>query len=181
MGSGERKMSRRMEDLEPDFRETCSQVIKACTEKGVDMRPFFTARHPVEQGALWRQSRSSSEVKSVIHHLQENGAKYLAQCIVDAGPQSGRWATNAIPGMSWHQWGLAIDCYWLVDGRAEWGAQAVHDGINGYKVYEQTAESFGLRSLASMGDAVHIQKPQESSPKSLSLVEIDQAMRERWR
>jgi len=32
-----------------------------------------------------------------------------------------------------------------------------------------------------MGDAVHIQKPQESSPKSLSLVEIDQAMRERWR
>lgn len=173
-------MSRDMGDLEPDFREACYQVLSACKARGVEMRPFFTARHPVEQGALWRQSRSSAEVQKKVAELQEAGAEYLAQCIIDAGPQSGRWATNAIPGMSWHQWGLALDCYWLVDGQAEWDAGATHNGVQGYRVYAEEAETIGLRSLADIGDAVHIQQPKENSPSHLGLELVDAMMRKRW-
>ena len=98
-------MSRDRADLVPDFAAQMEAVQAACKARGVDMRPFFTARHPVEQGGLWRQSRSGSEVRAKIASLIDAGAPYLAQCIVDAGSQSGRWATNAIPGLSWHQWG----------------------------------------------------------------------------
>jgi len=173
-------MSRDMNDLDPAFRETCYALLSACKARGVDMRPFFTARHPVEQGALWRQSRSGSEVKAKIAALIEAGAPFLAQCIVDAGSQSGRWATNAIPGLSWHQWMLALDCYWLVDGKAEWDADAIHNGVQGYAVYAEEAERLGLRSLRSIGDSPHVQMPQEGSPKGRGLVAVDAAMRERW-
>lgn len=173
-------MSRDMGELEPDFRDACYRVLSACKARGVEMRTFFTARHPVEQGALWRQSRSSAEVQRKIEELQAAEAPYLAQCIIDAGPQSGRWATNAIPGLSWHQWGLALDCYWLVDGVAEWDADATHHGVQGYRVYAEEAEAVGLRSLASVGDAVHIQKPSEGSPSHLGLPLIDASMRKRW-
>lgn len=173
-------MSRDMGQLDPEFREICYRVISACKARGVDMRPFFTSRHPVEQGALWRQSRSSAEVQKKVAELQDAGAPFLAQCILDAGPQSGRWATNAIPGLSWHQWGLALDCYWLVDGAAEWNAGATHHGVQGYRVYAEEAETLGLRSLASIGDPVHIQRPKEGSPSHLLLTEIDEEMRQRW-
>ena len=172
-------MSRDMGELDPDFREICYRVMSACKARGVDMRPFFTARHPVEQGALWRQSRSSAEVQSKVEELVSAGAPYLAQCILDAGPRSGRWATNAIPGLSLHQWGLALDCYWLVNGNAEWSASATHNGVQGYRVYAEEAEKLGLRSLASIGDPVHVQKPSEGSPKHLGLPDIDSEMRKR--
>lgn len=173
-------MSRDRADLVADFAAQMEAVQAACKARGVDMRPFFTARHPVEQGGLWRQSRSGSEVRAKIASLIGAGAPYLAQCIVDAGSQSGRWATNAIPGLSWHQWGLAEDDYWLVDGKAEWNADAIHNGVNGYAVYAEEAERLGLRSLRSIGDSPHVQQPKEGSPSSMGLVAVDAAMRERW-
>lgn len=173
-------MSRDRADLVADFAAQMEAVQAACKARGVDMRPFFTARHPVEQGGLWRQSRSGSEVMAKIASLIDAGAPYLAQCIVDAGSQSGRWATNAIPGLSWHQWGLAEDDYWLVDGKAEWNADAIHNGLQGYAVYAEEAERLGLRSLRSIGDSPHVQQPKEGSPSSMGLVAVDAAMRERW-
>ena len=173
-------MSRDRADLVADFAAQMEAVQAACKARGVDMRPFFTARHPVEQGGLWRQSRSGSEVRAKIASLIDAGAPYLAQCIVDAGSKSGRWATNAIPGLSWHQWGLAEDDYWLVDGKAEWDADAIHNGLQGYAVYAEEAERLGLRSLRSIGDSPHVQQPKEGSPSSMGLVAVDAAMRERW-
>ena len=67
-----------------------------------------------------------------------------------------------------------------VDGVAEWDAGATHHGVQGYRVYAEEAETAGLRSLASIGDAVHIQQPREGSPAHLGLDLIDAAMRKRW-
>lgn len=173
-------MSRDRADLVPDFAAQMEAVQAACKARGVDMRPFYTARHPVEQGGLWRQSRSGSEVRAKIASLQSAGAEFLADCISVAGSRSGRWATNAIPGLSWHQWGLAEDDYWLVGGSAEWDADAIHNGVQGYAVYAEEAERLGLRSLRSIGDSPHVQQPSIGSPSSMGIVAVDAAMRERW-
>jgi len=69
---------------------------------------------------------------------------YLAYCIEKAGPQYGVKVTNALPGFSWHQWKEAIDCYWLLDGKAEWSLDKTVDGINGYKLYTNIAKDTGL-------------------------------------
>ena len=83
--------------------------------------------------------------------LRRNGADYLADILEMVGPQHGLWATNALPGQSWHQHGLAVDCYWEVDSRAEWSGTA-----EGYQVYSKLAEEMGLVSLYPK-DSVHVQ------------------------
>ncbi len=109
------------------------------------------------------------------------GCTTIIEAIESVGPCSGAWATNAFPGNSWHQWGLAEDDYWLVDGEAIWSSRKLVNGLNGYKVWSEEAAKHGLRSLGAMGDWPHVQGPAESSPSRLySLAQIDAAMRKRF-
>jgi len=125
-------MSRDLDSLVPEFRSKVEELLVLCDQSGYSMRQFFTLRTPFEQGKLWRQSRSSQEVRQKISELQNGGADFLALCIDSVGPQDGRHVTNAIPGLSWHQWGEAVDCFWLLDGNAEWSTRKKVDGLNGY-------------------------------------------------
>ncbi|RQV96667.1 MAG: hypothetical protein EH224_03705 [Calditrichaeota bacterium] len=116
-------MSRDLNDLIPVFKTQVESLLKLCSDSGYPMRPFFTLRTPFEQGILWRQSRSTKEIKEKISYLKRKGAPFLAYCIESVGPQNGRHVTNAIPGLSWHQWGEAVDCFWLIDDNAEWSVR----------------------------------------------------------
>jgi hypothetical protein len=173
-----------LDGLDPEFRATLEQVLRDCDAKGVKMVPYFGIRTPVQQGALWRQSRSGAQVASRIADLRAQGADFLAEAIASAGPQHGPHVTNAIPGYSWHQWGEAMDCYWLRNGDAEWSPD-LGGANNGYRIYADCAARRGLTAggyWSSIKDWPHVQKRRADSPAEagLSVREIDAEMRNRF-
>lgn len=177
-------MSRDLNDLVPEFRTKIEELLHQCEQSGYAMRPFFTLRTPFEQGKLWRQSRSRQQVDQKILELTNNGAGFLAHCIESVGPQHGRHVTNAIPGLSWHQWGEAVDCFWLVGGDAEWSTRKIVNGKNGYVNYGSIAKSLELTAggfWSSFKDWPHAQLRKDASPSRVfSLQQINQKMLEHF-
>jgi hypothetical protein len=172
--------SRKLQDLVPEFRKLAEKLIQNCAARGVIMRPFFTLRGPAVQGKLWCQSRSAEQIRVEIQNLKSQKAKYLASFLNPKFGSMGRWASNAIPGLSWHQWGEAIDCY--VEGpnqEAIWTPSH-----SGYKIYAEEAVKLGLEAgaLWRSRDAVHVQLRKDASPlkTGLTLVQIDAEMAKRF-
>jgi peptidoglycan LD-endopeptidase CwlK len=170
--------------LVPEFQDKLNGLLAACRGKGVEMLPYFGIRTPFEQAKLWRQSRTADEVARKIADLRSQGAPFLAHCLDSVGPQNGAPVTKAIPGLSWHQWGEAVDCAWVVAGKTEWSLQKKVNGINGYQLYAEQARALGIDAgglWKSFKDWPHVQLRPASSPlKVLSLAEIDKAMQERF-
>lgn len=148
------------------------------------MRPYDGLRDPFSQAKLWRQSRSGEQIQLQILKFRNQGAEFLAHCLSSVGPQQGDPVTNALPGLSWHQWGEAVDCFWLVDGKAEWRTKRLVNGQNGYHVYAEEASRIGVQAGGlwnSLKDWPHVQLQKFSSPlHAFSIMEIDQVMRERF-
>jgi peptidoglycan L-alanyl-D-glutamate endopeptidase CwlK len=171
--------------LHPDLRSKLNTLLQACEARGITMRPYDGLRHPLEQGKLWRQSRSREQINAKVAELRAAGADFLARMIVDAGPQNGPPVTGAIPGMSWHQWGEGCDSFRLVDGKAEWSTRRKIDGLNGYHLYADEAENVGLTAgghWSRFKDWPHVQLRAANSPKSagLSLLDVNNEMRQRF-
>ena len=166
--------------LIPEFRVKVEQLLENCQCRGVIMKPCDTLRDPYTQARLWRQSRSKAVIQKKINELKEKGAPFLAHCIESVGPQSGLHVTNAIPGLSWHQWGEAVDCYWSAKGKVVWDQNVKFDGLNGYKVYAEEAKKLGLNSgyyWARMKDDPHVQWRYISNPLMVYYLEtIDEQM-----
>lgn len=177
-------MSRDISDLEPSFRVKVEDLLSACEGAGFPMKQFFTLRSPFEQGKLWRQSRSTRQIQEKLAELNSKSADFLAYCIESVGPQTGRHVTNAIPGLSWHQWGEAVDCFWLLDGNAEWSTTKKVGGINGYRNYANIANSLLLDAgglWRSLKDWPHVQLRKTSNPsKVYSLKEINDEMENKF-
>ena len=173
-----------IQDLELEFQQGAQDVLDTCAGLGVEMRVNETVRSPLAQARLWRQSRAIEEIRARIAALRAAGAPFLAECIEKVGPQHGDHVTNAPPGLSWHQWGEALDCFWVVDGRAEWSTTRKVNGQNGYRVYAATADQLGLDAgglWTRFKDFPHVQLRAAGSPADLfSLPEIDAVMRERF-
>ncbi|HEX9592094.1 MAG TPA: M15 family metallopeptidase [bacterium] len=177
-------MAADLQTLIPEFRAVVEALIAACTARRVEMRPYFAVRSPFAQARLWRQSRATEEIQQKIADLEEGGAPFLAHCIASVGPQNGARVTNAPPGFSWHQWGEAVDCFWVVDGGAEWSTRKEIAGVNGYRVYAEEAAAFDLDPggyWRSMKDWPHVQLRAVSHPgKVMSLAELDAGMAARF-
>lgn len=182
-------MSRNMDVLESEFRDKVDSVLVTCGRQGVSMRPFFTERTPWAQARIWRSTRSTHEVTRAAERLKVNRAPYLAEVLYSVGPQfsppsTGRHLTYALPGLSWHQWGEALDCFWLLNNQAEWSAKKVVDvgdgqSINGYFLYADEAVQAGLLSAGvSWGwDWPHVQLRSFSSPRDVfSWESVDRQM-----
>lgn len=168
-------------DLTKEFQPKAERLLGLCAERGVIMRPYFTLRDPITQSKLWRQSRSLEEIEAKIKFLIAQNALYLANCLEAAGPQSGKWATNALPGESWHQWGEAIDCFWVVNGTAEWSTSLGGDD-NGYHVYARIAKELELTPLGPtrIQDWAHVQRSAHKVTDQYSWAEIDAEMQNRY-
>ena len=166
--------------LVPQFKARVLALLARCRDRGVEMRPYNGLRSPLEQARLWRQSRSIEEIERRSAELQAQGAQFLAGCLRRAGAQHGDHVTDASPGLSWHQWGEAVDCFWLVDAQAEWSSRRLVDGRNGYRIYADEAQALGLHPAGhwkTFKDWPHVQRLADASPLStMSLVEIDAAM-----
>jgi len=173
-------MSRKIELLETDFREKAEELINICKEKhGVIMRPFFTVRDAYEQAKLWRQSRPWPQIETALSDMTLEGASWLAGVLESVGPQNGKWATNALPGQSWHQHDEAIDCFVLNQetNGAIWDSK--HEG---YRVYAKEAVTLGLDAgyYWQRRDAVHVQKEAGRVMDRYSWAELDELMKDRF-
>lgn len=171
--------------LEPAFGAQIEALLNRLSGDGIEMRPYFAIRTPMEQAALWRQSRSAEEIRASLSWLKTSGAPYLASQLEAAGKRFGPPVTNALPGLSWHQWGEAVDCFWLVDGKAEWSSVKRWHGFNGYQVYARSARQAGLAAgglWPRLKDWPHLQKREAPSPLAagMTLAQIDREMRKRF-
>jgi peptidoglycan LD-endopeptidase CwlK len=176
--------SREINDLTSEFKPLVTLLLQNCKARGIEMELFSTLRDPFEQARLWRQSRTTEEVKRKIAEFRNDDARFLAFCLDSVGKQFGRRITDAPPGLSWHQWGESIDCFWVVDGKAEWSTTKLIHGLNGYQVYTEEAQNLFLTPgglFKNLKDFSHMQLRPESSPlEILSLRQIDQAMEKRF-
>lgn len=173
-------------NLDPAFAPQVVQLHEDCRANGTPMRSFFTLRTPEKQAELWRQSRTRTQVEAGIAWLRGAGAPTIAYIIETVGPQHGRWATNAVPGNSWHQWGTANDSFALVEGRQSWDTIPGQIGGPGdayYRFYAERAAELGLTSLGPrLGDWVHVQAFPRSAPsREFSWPQIDAEMRRRFK
>jgi peptidoglycan LD-endopeptidase CwlK len=170
--------------LDQRFRMGVIALIQNCLSRGVEMRPNEGLRAPAQQARYWRQSRSREEINRKINELRSSGADFLSNCIEQVGPQHGPHVTNAIPGYSWHQWGEALDCFWVVDDRAVWDLKTEVNGVNGYMVYASEAKKLGMDAgyyWHSFRDAPHVQFRKEANPAAVfSLSDINRIMAERF-
>ena len=165
----------RLAGLDPAFRLKVEHTLTACEVAGFHLRVTYGPRSPVDQAKLWRRSRSSAEVRDALTVMRGKGALWLASMLEGVGPQpSGAWATNALPGQSWHQHGLAVDVVWLVNGAAVW---TTGPG-SGYDAWRTIGTANGLHR-GPVSDWAHMQGPPEGGPR-MGWPELDRAMRERW-
>jgi peptidoglycan L-alanyl-D-glutamate endopeptidase CwlK len=85
-----------LELLVPDFRGRLALLLDACAAEGIPLAAFETVRSPIRQAFLWAKGR------------------------VPGLPDYGRRVTWARPYESAHQWGLATDLVFRVDGKWSW-------------------------------------------------------------
>jgi len=165
-------VARDVDLLVPGFRCAYADLLDGLQAAGHELRPFFTLRTPSEQAKLWRQSRSTAEIEAAAKRLRLAGAPRLAGVLIEVGPQFGRWATNALPGYSWHNWGEAADAFVVGPaGEAVWDADDA-----GYRAYAEAAEEVLLTSGASWGDPVHVQLRSDEVPDLMTAEQIERAM-----
>lgn len=162
--------------LTSEFEAKLNTLIASCAARGTVMQPYFGLRDPVTQGKLYRQSRSWAAIQSARAGLIMGGAPFLAKCLDQAGTARGPFATNALPGFSFHQYGTACDCVWIKDEAEEWDPSL--DGVaNGYMIYAQEASKLGLRTLGHMGDFGHVQEsPANSAADAYTVIQINATM-----
>jgi hypothetical protein len=177
-------MAADLDKLVAEMKSLVSQLVARCQERGVEMRPNNGLRDPFEQARLWRQSRSIEEIQEKIVEFEQTGAEFLAHCLRTVGPQHGDHVTDTPPGFSWHQWGEALDCFWVVDGKAEWSTRRLVDGLNGYHVLADEAEAVGLTPgghWKNFKDWPHVQLRAAINAGSIMTVrDIDAAMHARF-
>lgn len=170
--------------LIPEFQAKVTTLLHNCRKRGIEMRPNEGLRTPFQQAIYWRQSRTKEVIQKKINELKTNGAPFLAHCLDSVGPQHGEPVTNALPGFSWHQWGEALDCFWVVNGNAVWDLTTVVHGQNGFMVYADEAKKLGLDAglfWTSLKDSPHVQLQKAANPTKVhSVVEIDHIMKERF-
>lgn len=176
-------MSRKLEDLQPEFAKKIKILVANCALRGITVVPYLTLRTPEEQAKLWRKGRRTTIIKTKIRELRSLGCDYLADCLEQAGPQEGEGkVTNALPGQSWHQFGLACDLYWeKTKGNACWNHNELNEnGLNGYKVMHEEAHKLGLTTITLDNggnvDWPHIQEPDSGKPP-YSLKEINDMLK----
>lgn len=147
-------------------------------QHGIQIQSADMARDPWTQARLWRQSRSTDRIQQGSRKMATLGLHWLRSVLEEVGPQSGPWATNALPGLGWHQWGQAVD-YWIpgVDGRPIWDASHW-----GYLVLGEEAARLGLTSgyFWKQRDAGHVQLHRARVREAHSWSRIDHQMKARW-
>lgn len=95
----------------------------ACAARvGIELLVYCTFRSPEEQARLWRQGRDDLTISRQIVKLRSRqGTAWVGDLIEQVGRQPGaRIVTNALPGSSAHNYGLAYDAVPILHGKPAW-------------------------------------------------------------
>lgn len=178
---------RRLDLLVPEFLAPLTRAIERTKDRGFDVRPVGTLRTPWEQARLWRSSRSGTEIREKIAYLRVLNLGYLADILEVVGPQpTGKWKTNAIPGMGWHSWGQACDFGVFEGGVDSHGGRYIDDDPDhpGYVAIAEESRAEGLtagRYWKKHPDPPHVQLSMVDSPASIySMSKVQVVMREMY-
>lgn len=136
--------SRKITDLTKLMQKNANALVRRLDDFGIDFLIYCTYRSPEEQARLYRQSRTTSEIYTKINRLKSRGFPFLAQILIDVGPQGGelgKHVTWAGPGESWHQYGEALDGVAVVKGKCAW---SVKKWKREWDLYGHVAAELGL-------------------------------------
>ncbi|MDX0178607.1 hypothetical protein GOC37_29605 [Sinorhizobium meliloti] len=107
--------------LQPGFANKVATLIARCRAAGHDFRMGEGLRSPHRQARYYCQwnRRPPRYIDEVAAKMVSEGAPWLASVLRSYRdvPRIPRWQTSALPGVGWHQWGLAADCYCYRNGR----------------------------------------------------------------
>ena len=164
--------------LQDDFRDKVVKLLDNCANRNVIMKPYMGTRSAQWQAELWCRSRTDDEKTKMVNFLRNNNADFLADCLLKVTTVGNdRWATNAVSGRSWHNWGYAVDCVNVHGGIANWDSNT-----DAYNVYAEEAEKLGLTSghRWKKKDSVHVQFYGNDQLQEYSWYEINNEMKKRW-
>ena len=108
--------SRKLSDLHPLVRTKAQDLLETLSLAGIDVIVTCTLRTKEEQAALYAQGRQPADE---INRLRKRAG--LASI---TSPQTYLIVTNARPGESWHQYGLAFDLCPIEAGKCVWDTSA---------------------------------------------------------
>lgn len=156
--------------LDPLFASKAQELVQSIRDKGYKICPYSGVRTVQEQAILWRQSRPTLIIDQQIALFRENNCNFLADVLHNVGPHYGKWATNALPGYSWHNWSQAMDCLIVEDP-----ANQEEDPANEYEIYADTAIEFGLTAgyYFRHFDGGHVQLNNKEIPELYTMKEIN--------
>jgi hypothetical protein len=135
--------SRSLTTLDKRFRAVLDPFLASVKADGIEVLVYCTKRGHDEQARLWRQGRSGRVISNTCLDLMrrgeravdegEDGGSFLiwqALTIEAVGPQYQlRQVTNAMPGDSAHNWGLAVDLVPVVDGNLAWADERLWERV----------------------------------------------------
>ncbi len=154
--------SRDIKDLRPDVMEKAENLLTECQHQQLDILIYRTLSSLEEQARLFCRGRTSAEIEAVAARLErEYNRPDVSAVLLNVEPQNGARVTNAAPGMSLHNYGLALDAVPLRDGKPVWGAKEEED-IAIWHRYGQAAEKVGFEwggRWTRFRDMPHIQEP----------------------
>jgi len=102
--------NKKIDLLVPQMRDKAYEFLKLTKARGLDVLIYSTTRTLEEQAKLYRKGRSYFQVKEKAHKYRQRGYHFLADILINVGPQSGpNIVTNAGPAESFHNLGEAFD------------------------------------------------------------------------
>jgi hypothetical protein len=165
--------------LDRDFRKLVTKVLERCQADGFYLIPYVTIRNPWDQAKLYKRGRTKITIYHQVDFLRSVKAPFLADILAKTPDQiMAPKVTAALPGQSFHQWGLAVDCYVKrQDGSADWNS-----GNPGYQAYAQHALDLGLEpgGFWTRPDWVHIQRDRGRVLDTRDWSQVDAEMEKRF-
>jgi len=118
--------SRKTTDLALHLQPLVNAFLPLAERAGLDLLVYCTRRSLHEQAVLFRKGRPLSDIQARAQTLEKQFQRPdLAEILLAAPPQYERnIVTHAAPGQSLHNYGLALDCVPMDNGKPAWAEDA---------------------------------------------------------
>ena len=150
-------------ELYPEMRARVDEFLTHCQACRFDVLIYCAKRSLEDQARLFRNGRSIGLIWAKADELSERfGRPDLSEILMNVGPQYGeRIVTNAAPGQSTHNYGLAVDGVPMIGGKPLWTTDS-HDDMQVWNQYGTMATGAGLEwagHWTSFREYPHLQLP----------------------